>query len=160
MPGMDKRFTTFLLVAFVVLMVNMQLMRWWQQKDAPPAAQQAAKQIDKAADKAGAGAADKQPELAAAGEAKPDGDEPADEKAADEKAAEPKKPAVLAPPPALPEQRLTLGSADPQSGYRQLVTFVTTGAAVQRVELNSPQYLDQEDRSGYLGQLDLGVALE
>ncbi|HEY1599977.1 MAG TPA: YidC/Oxa1 family insertase periplasmic-domain containing protein [Pirellulales bacterium] len=148
---MDKRFTTFLLVAFVVLMVNMQLMRWWQQK-AAPAAQQAAQENAKLADKPAAGAADKQPELAAVA-----ADEPADEKAAADVGAEPKKPAVLAPPPQSPEQRLTLGSADPKSGFRELVTFTSAGAAVQRVELNSPQYLDQEDRSGYLGQLDLGV---
>ena len=39
-----------------------------------------------------------------------------------------------------------------------MVTLLNTGAAVERIELTSHRYLDQEDRSGYLGQLDLTIA--
>jgi YidC/Oxa1 family membrane protein insertase len=49
----------------------------------------------------------------------------------------------------------TLGSLDPESGYRMLVTFNSAGASVQRAELSSKQYLDQDDRAGYLGELEL-----
>ena len=58
----------------------------------------------------------------------------------------------------MPEQRYTLGSLDPATGYREMVTLLNTGAAVERIELTSHRYLDQEDRSGYLGQLDLTIA--
>ena len=63
------------------------------------------------------------------------------------------------PPPDVPkrvapETRLvTLGSADPDSPYRMLATLTNQGAAVARVELNSPRFRDQEDRSGYLGHV-------
>jgi YidC/Oxa1 family membrane protein insertase len=52
------------------------------------------------------------------------------------------------------EQRGTLGSLDPATGARLLVTWVNRGAAIERIELNDPHYLDQEDRGGYLGHLD------
>ena len=55
--------------------------------------------------------------------------------------------------PAVPERRVSLGSYDPASGYRLLVTLTSQGAAVERVELNQPQYRELEDRSGYLGHL-------
>ena len=50
-------------------------------------------------------------------------------------------------------QWVMLGSADPAAPYRMLVTLTNRGAAVSRIELNSPRYLDLEDRSGYLGHL-------
>jgi YidC/Oxa1 family membrane protein insertase len=52
-------------------------------------------------------------------------------------------------------QFFTLGSLDPQSGYRMLVTLSNTGASVRRAEMTSPRYRDQHDRSGYLGELEL-----
>jgi YidC/Oxa1 family membrane protein insertase len=55
--------------------------------------------------------------------------------------------------PPLPEQWIALGSANPKDPYRMLVTLSNRGAAVVRVELNSPNYWDQDDRSGYLGHL-------
>jgi YidC/Oxa1 family membrane protein insertase len=66
----------------------------------------------------------------------------------------------LAPPPAVavpdvPTQFVTLGSLDPESGYRMLVTLCNTGASVRRAEMTSPRYLDQHDRNGYLGELEL-----
>lgn len=57
------------------------------------------------------------------------------------------KPAVVAP------QWVSLGSLDPASGYRLLVTLSNQGAAIERVEVSSPQYRDLEDKSGYWGEL-------
>ncbi len=48
---------------------------------------------------------------------------------------------------------LTLGSADPASPYRMLVTFTNRGAAIRRIELNHHRFRDLEDRRGYLGQV-------
>lgn len=53
----------------------------------------------------------------------------------------------VVPDPAL----ITLGSLDPASPFRELVTLTNLGAAVVRIELNSPRFGDLEDRSGYLG---------
>ena len=53
------------------------------------------------------------------------------------------------------EKKIALGSLDPESPYRMLVTLTNRGAAVERVELNSPKYLDLENKSGYLGYLAL-----
>lgn len=165
---MEKRFVLFLVLSFAVLMANMFLMRWLQP---PPVAQQnvaAPAEGDKdkpepngelkAADKPADKPADDKP-----ADAKPADGKPGDDKASaenppsDKPAAE--QPADAANPPAapvdVPAELFTLGSADPDSGFRQLVTLTNTGAAVKRVELNSPKYLDQEHRSGYLGQLDL-----
>lgn len=47
----------------------------------------------------------------------------------------------------------TLGSADPDSPYRMLVTLSTHGASIRRLELNEDQYRDCSDTSGYLGQI-------
>src|SRR6476659_11484198 len=50
---------------------------------------------------------------------------------------------------------VALGSLDPNSGYRMLVTLTNTGAAVHRAEMASPRYRDQHDWSGYLGDLEV-----
>ncbi len=62
------------------------------------------------------------------------------------------------------ERRVTLGSADPDSPYRMLVTLTDRGAAVERIELNSPRYVALTDpngflseTAGYLGHLALDV---
>ena len=74
-------------------------------------------------------------------------------------------PAVEAPAgpvPAVtgPQRWVTLGSADPGSPYRMLVTLTDRGAAVARIELNSPRYrsLTGPDgtlayKGGYLGRV-------
>ncbi|HND52621.1 MAG TPA: hypothetical protein PLV92_09505, partial [Pirellulaceae bacterium] len=59
------------------------------------------------------------------------------------------------PKPAVPPQWVTLGSLDPASGYRMLVTLNNRGAAVERIELSSPRYYDLETPQGYLGHLAL-----
>ena len=48
---------------------------------------------------------------------------------------------------------LTLGSINPESPYRMLITFTNQGAAPCRIELNTPQYRDVQELSGYLGQI-------
>ena len=44
-----------------------------------------------------------------------------------------------APEPEVPEQWVTLGSADENDPYRMLVTLTNRGAAVARIELSSPR---------------------
>ena len=52
-----------------------------------------------------------------------------------------------------PEKRwVTLGSADPDSPYRMLVTLTDRGAAVERIELNSPRYVALTDPNGFLSE--------
>ena len=51
---------------------------------------------------------------------------------------------------------VTLGSVDPESPYRMLVTFSSLGGGIERIEMASPQYRDLDDRTrniGYLGHL-------
>ncbi|MEQ8835983.1 MAG: PDZ domain-containing protein, partial [Lacipirellulaceae bacterium] len=55
-------------------------------------------------------------------------------------------------------QKLTLGTVDESSDYRMLVTLTNEGAAVERIELANPKYLDLTDRGGYLGHLALASA--
>jgi len=51
-------------------------------------------------------------------------------------------------------QRVQLGSADPNSPYRMLVTLTNRGAAIEHLELNSPRYRDIDEHSGHLGYLN------
>ncbi|MBI2825399.1 MAG: YidC/Oxa1 family insertase periplasmic-domain containing protein [Planctomycetia bacterium] len=147
---MDKRFIAFMILSVMVLMANAWLMRWLQPPP-PPAAQQVAEKAD-----------ENPAERPQEGEnpREPAGDEPAVGKA--DQRAEKAEPAALPKerPAAdeVPRQHVTLGSIDPDSGYRMLVTLVNSGAAVERVELSSQRYLDQEDRSGYVGHMDLAPA--
>jgi YidC/Oxa1 family membrane protein insertase len=71
-----------------------------------------------------------------------------------EPAAQPKQPAKAPPGQPPPRQFGTLGSADPDSPFRLLVTWDSVGAAIQRIETNGPHLTDQENRSGYLGHLN------
>ncbi len=68
-------------------------------------------------------------------------------------AAKPAAPVPAAAEVNVPDQWVTLGSADPQGPYRMLVTLTNRGAAVKRVELSNPRFRDLEDRSGYLGHV-------
>jgi YidC/Oxa1 family membrane protein insertase len=58
-----------------------------------------------------------------------------------------------APPPDEPLRHISLGSLDPDSDKRILVTFTNQGAAIERIELNSPRFRDLDDTRGYLGHL-------
>jgi YidC/Oxa1 family membrane protein insertase len=50
-------------------------------------------------------------------------------------------------------QRHALGSLDPDDPAGMLVTLSSRGAAVERIELASGNFLDQDDRSGFVGHL-------
>lgn len=52
-----------------------------------------------------------------------------------------------------PLRYLGLGSLDPNSDARALVTLSTHGGSIVRLELNNPQYQDIQDKRGYLGHL-------
>lgn len=67
----------------------------------------------------------------------------------------PAPPAVVPEAPTVAHRRGYLGTLDPTSPYRMLVTWDNHGAVIERVELNSPRYRSVEDYTGYLGQLDL-----
>lgn len=54
---------------------------------------------------------------------------------------------------------VTLGSLDPNSPYRMLVTLSNRGASLTRVELNESSYEDNSDPTGYLGQLIVDESL-
>jgi len=69
-------------------------------------------------------------------------------------------PEIVAPKPQSPEQWVTLGSADSDSPYRMLVTLTNRGAAVARIELNSPHYHDLDNRTGYLGHLVMDETIQ
>lgn len=66
------------------------------------------------------------------------------------------------PLPPQEDQRPTLGSLDPNSPYKLLVTLGSRGGSVERVELNNPKFREMHDVSdpqrlhgGYLANLDL-----
>jgi len=70
-----------------------------------------------------------------------------------EKQANKPGPSIQAAPVSQPQKWYTLGSVDPESDYRMLVTFNNRGATVQRIELANPKFRDLDNRSGYLGYL-------
>jgi YidC/Oxa1 family membrane protein insertase len=143
---MDKRFVTFLVVSFGLLMGYQLLLGALGVGPKPPAnkppvqgaAEVAAK--DKPADGV-------EPEK---------GDEPA--AAAEPAAGEQPAPAVVVNAD-WPDRYATLGSLDPASAYQMLVSINSHGAAVERIELNQPRYgdLPQYDavelKGGYIGSL-------
>jgi YidC/Oxa1 family membrane protein insertase len=55
--------------------------------------------------------------------------------------------------PGAARERRTLGSLDTTDPARMLVTLTSRGAAVERIELADARFLDQDDRSGYVGHL-------
>ena len=114
--------------------------------DRPPVRDraEAKPEVDKPA-KPGAGEAEKTPEK------EPEASPPVAE-------AEPALAEAAPGPPEPPEKLIAIGSADPASPYRLLVTLTSRGAAVIRTELNSPRYRDVDDRTGYLGHLAFDTA--
>jgi YidC/Oxa1 family membrane protein insertase len=149
---MERRFVLFLVLSMLILVGNSYIFRMLN----PPPAQPPVAAVKLGGADVGKGAPKAAPAIAAADKG------PSAEKAAapqlkpasqPEAAAKPDGKAEV-PEPAMPEaQWVTLGSADPKDPYRMLVTLTNRGAAVTRVELNSSNYTDQDDRSGYLGHL-------
>lgn len=140
---MDKRFVLFLVVSVAIVLGHTYVMNFLYPPKPPVAAKPGPVAADKPAAKADAKEAKPaQPEVKAPA-VKPDA-----------------KPAeIQSSTPEVPEKLVTLGSLDPNSPYRMLVTFTNRGAAVARAELNDPKFRDIEDRSGYLGHLSLDGAL-
>jgi len=155
-PSSGGNFALFLILAFgVVLLHNM-----FFAPQRPPAPAEDDKQVAQAKGKPGQkppeppkAKPDKQPGPKAPGEPKAAPSEPAGQAEPDEKPAakrEGLKPGQLVPAVEPTRRYVTIGSADPESRYRMLVTFVDRGAAVVRIELNSPRYPTLTDEDGYL----------
>lgn len=150
---MDKRFTVFAILVAALFVANQLIYSFFfPPKPAAEVAQKAepAKAKDKAAPKAA--------EPPAVDEAKADQEKAAAEQRADNEVPAPAAdaPAIAAaadePSPA-PARWVALGSANPDDPFRMLVILTSQGAAIERIELNSPRYRELEDRSGYLGHL-------
>ena len=132
---MDRRFSTFIALSALVLLVTIWLMRMFE----PPPGQKPAGQEQ------------------AAAEGEKDKPKPAKKKKAakaEEKGEKAETPEVKAPEKTVPQQWFALGSLDDKEPYRMLAVVTNRGAAVESVELNSPRFHDLEDRSGYLGRLN------
>ncbi len=163
---MEKRLVIFFSLTVLLLVLNF----WIQAKffaPVKPGPQLAAKPDKDKADKDKPGKADEdKAENDKAGQgvaqegAQADDTQPADDKK--DEPAEGDKPQgaadaapeiKAAPEPDIAPQWVTIGSADPAEPYRMLVTLTNKGAAIERVELNSPRYRDLDNRAGYLGFL-------
>ena len=148
---MERRWILFFVITFGLLLLFHAL-------SPPPPPKPALKQVAKQGEKAGGKAAEKDAEKNAGKNADKNKEQPkpAVKEPAAKQVEKPEKPgpAIQAPPqPKVPEQWVTLGSADPDDPYRMLVTLTNKGAAVPRIELSSPNYRDIDHRNGYLGHL-------
>lgn len=157
---MDKRFVSFLMLSMLVMVGYMLVRAQFAPPPPPPGVAQGEAEV---APEAGEqGRAPRGDDLPQPGEDSDDGadETPATDTDTDEPDESP-EPAIGAGEetdaarPAVAQQWLTLGSVDPQSPYRLLLTFTNRGAALQRAELSSPEYRDLEDTRGYLGNLAL-----
>jgi len=142
---MERRFVLFLVLSFVVLLAYNAMLPRRPQVGKPGA--EAAKEKAEAGGQQEKAKPPTEHAKPPAKEAKPPEKEPA--QAPRIQAGE------LGGEKDLPTQWVTLGSADPNDPYRMLVTLASKGAAVARIELNSPRYHELDDRSGYLGHLVL-----
>lgn len=92
---------------------------------------------------------------------KPQDKKPVDPKAKPEDEPPPRDPMVEPLPPQVEpaHELITLGSIDPTGASRILATFTTKGAAVERIEVNNPDFRElaekPEEAYGYLGNLGL-----
>ena len=146
-------FAIFMLLAVGILLANM----FFFNPPKKPAAEQAQKDAD--AQKEGKKANEQQLAKDEPDKDRAEAEKPALEPkiaVANEKDA--KKPLDKEPlkgnfPKIKPQERwFTLGSADPDSPYRMLVTLTDRGAAVERIELNSPRYVALTDPNGFLSE--------
>ncbi len=134
---MERRYIQFALISFAILLGSQALQAYLF----PRPARQPAN-----GDKQGAAAAPGQG-------AATDADATAGESATATVAAAPATTSDGERPAAGPRARHVLGSLDPESPARMLVTLTSRGAAVERIELAGRRYLDQDYWSGYLGHL-------
>jgi len=152
---MEKRIAAFLALSFVLMAANMWLMNRMNPQPQGGVAQRADAPGDGAdAPNGGDGAAIGEKDRVQEGQGDKPSAAPDDPTDAIPGAAQP--PAAPAPRPVVPDEWITLGSVDPQSPFRMLVTLTNRGAAVERIELNSDRYHDLGDATrdqGYLGHL-------
>jgi len=144
--GSWERYILFLVLVFGIFMLNMYLMSVF----GPPPKKGVPKEPAVEKEHAAAPRDEKAPEP------KPPqaGESPEPGRGAERApAAKPAEKAGADDRPGWPRRYATLGSVDPRSPYRMLVTLTSQGAAVARIELSSPRYRDSEDYSGYLGHL-------
>jgi YidC/Oxa1 family membrane protein insertase len=143
----QRRFLIFIVLAALIWGVSL----WLAPKPQRPAKPEAAPEAPAGKTVA---EAQKEPAKTAADQGKP-AEKPTDAKA-EKELPEPQKVQAVEIGQAdkgLPARWVTLGSADENDPYRMLVTLTTRGAAVERIELSSSRYNDQEDRGGYLGHV-------
>jgi YidC/Oxa1 family membrane protein insertase len=137
--GMWGRYALFLAISLAILLFNM-----WLNPPQPPRPPVVNEQMAER----GGPAPDKVPPK----REKPDEEElPTPDVRAEP--AEKREPAEIAAQPEPEQQWLTIGSVDPDSPYRMLVTLTNKGASVPRIELSSERYRDLEYRNGYMGHL-------
>ena len=158
---MDRRFALFAVLVALIFVVNQIVFSTLFPPEPVEKADNGAKQVAKAepgkpvddkekADQPLEVGAGKEP---AAGEdenaSAPDGEDQANAAAAGEAQA---AGAATDEPQAEPS-RGTLGSGDPNSPFRMVVTWNNRGAAIEKVELNQYRALENEKPYGYLGYL-------
>jgi YidC/Oxa1 family membrane protein insertase len=144
----QRKFITFLLLSMAFWLLCLQLFPPPDPaKQQPPAAGAKVDGKDAADDQAADAAKDegKPEQPLVIDPAQPNGQAPA--------AAQPGE--LLIAEPAGETQFVTIGSLNPDDGYRMLVTLTTSGAAIYRAELSSPRYTSAQDWNGYLGELQL-----
>jgi YidC/Oxa1 family membrane protein insertase len=137
----ERRYAQFIAISLAIVLAGQLLQLWLFPKPLP--GRQAAEVGAAAALNSGENAGEKQPD----GSLQPNGVAGDADRGVDrDSEAEESRPAA-------PRQHHTLGSLDPNGQAGLLVTLTSRGAAVERIELASESFHDQDDRSGYLGHL-------
>ena len=155
LPTVERRHILFIVLVILVLGAHFALLKWLTPPPPPPVAQ---KDEEPKGD-------DEKPAID--GKKQPAAKDKQDDAQGKPKQAEVKEPGAAGPevPAVKPVSkstmaRVSLGSLDINSGYPGLVTIVSRGAAVERVELagdSKRQYFDTDDNTGYLGHLALAA---
>jgi YidC/Oxa1 family membrane protein insertase len=130
----ERRYVSFIAISLAAILAGQALQAWLY----PPRPK-----VEKAGAERAAAAVDAGGRRDQATDAAPRDGQPAEPADASE-------PVIAA---TAPRVRRTLGSLDPADPSRMLVTLSSRGATVERIELSSEQFHDQDDRSGYLGHL-------
>ncbi len=151
---MERRFVLFLVLSFAVLMAHFAVMSRLNPRPAPKPQPDQAQQAA-----AGRDDAKRRPPPEQQRPKPPKDQGQHREPAEPAKGPEDKPPKPVQAQPDISRKWVTLGSLDPASPYRMLVTLTNKGAAVARIELSSPRYHDLDDRSGYLGHLVMDETL-
>jgi YidC/Oxa1 family membrane protein insertase len=151
---MERRFVIFIVLTIGILLGY----SWLKMQLRPPRQDQRQGQLQADGKVAAKPKADERK-----GEPKKPAEKPPEKTIAKQPAAKDAKAAPViqaAAEPESPEQWVTLGSGSEADPYRMLVTLTNKGAAVTRIELNSPHYCDIDHRSGYLGHLVMDSAMQ